>query len=106
MPPLASIAIHMIPITCIFTDNCRRFTPRSCSGNQYIMVAIHSNFNAILIPPFASKHNSHCIATYTDLYNHINTAHCTSALHILDNKVSAAFQRAISTNNCTFQLVL
>ena len=45
-----------------------RFTPCLCSGNQYIMVALHADSNAILVCPFASKQDTHCITAYSDIF--------------------------------------
>ena len=89
---LASIAIHTIPIARIFTDDTGQFMPRSHSGNQYIMVAIHNDSNAILVRPFASKHDTHHVAAYTDVYNRLKAIQCAPTLHILDNEASTAFQ--------------
>ena len=100
-----SIELHELPINSLFTDDTGRFHPRSRSGNQYIMVALHSNSNAILIRPFATKKDAHRIAAYTDIYTRLATTHQPPALHIMDNEASAAFQHAIAANNCKLQLV-
>jgi predicted TIM-barrel enzyme len=70
------------------------------------MVILHSS-NAILVWPFASKQDEHRIAAYTtNIYTRIATANrAPTMLQILDNEASAAFQRAITANNCNFQLV-
>ena len=44
-----SLTLHEIPLNYIFTDDTGCFTPRARSGNQYIMVALHSKSNAILV---------------------------------------------------------
>jgi hypothetical protein len=100
-----SVEFHKLPINSILTDNTSRFEPLACSGNQYIMVALHSNSNAILVRPFASKQDAHRIAAYTDIYTRLATANQAPTLHIMDNEASAALQRAITTNNCKIQLV-
>ncbi|KAL7425785.1 hypothetical protein ACHAXH_000392, partial [Discostella pseudostelligera] len=70
------------------------------------MVALHSNSNAILVRPFASKKDTHRISAYTDIYMRLATANQAPGLHIMDNEACTAFQRAISSNNCKIQLVL
>jgi hypothetical protein len=100
-----SVELHELPINSLFTDDTGRFQPRARSGNQYIMVALHTNSNAILVRPFASKKDAHRIAAYTDIYTRLATANQAPALHIMDNEASAALQRAIATNNCKLQLV-
>jgi hypothetical protein len=101
----ATIEIHTVPINRIFTDDTGRFTPRSRSGNQYIMIALHTASNAILVQPFASKHDSHRIPAYNKMYERLAAAGSAPTMHILDNEASAAFQRAITSNNCKYQLV-
>ena len=101
----AAIEIHSVPINRIFTDDTSRFTPQSRSGNQYIMIALHTPSNAILVQPFASKHDAHRIPAYNKVYERLATAGCAPTMHILDNEASAAFQRAITSNNCKYQLV-
>ena len=101
----AAIEIHSVPINRIFTEDTGRFTPRSRSGNQYIMIALHTPSNAILVQPFASKHDAHRIPAYNKVYERLATAGCAPTMHILDNEASAAFQRAITSNNCKYQLV-
>jgi hypothetical protein len=69
------------------------------------MVALHSNSNAILVRPFASKQDAHRIAAYTDIYTRLAQANQAPVLHFMNNEASATFQRAITTNNCKLQLV-
>jgi hypothetical protein len=104
-PTTPTIDIQAIPINHFFTDDTGRFTPRARSGNQYVMVALHSESNAILVRPFQSKHDSHRIAAYNDLYSRLVTHHATPDVHILDNEASKAFLQAITNNGCKYQLV-
>jgi hypothetical protein len=97
--------ITVIPITKIFMDDTGRFVPRARSGNQYLMITLHSPSNAILVQPFASKHDAYRIAAYRVTYAQLAASNATPTLHILDNEVSATFQHAITSNNCSFQLV-
>jgi hypothetical protein len=100
-----AVDIQVIPINHIFTDDTGRFTPRARSGNQYIMVALHSESNAILVQPFKSKHDSHRITAYNELYSRLTNQHATPDVHILDNEASRAFLHAITANGCKYQLV-
>ena len=52
-----------------------------------------------------SKHDSHRIAAYHDIYQRLAACGAAPTLHILDNEISTAYQRAITANDCTFQLV-
>ena len=104
-PTTPSLEIEIIPVSRIFTDDTGRFTPRSRGGNQYIMVCLHTQSNAILVRAFQSKSDTHRIAAYNETYQRLRARNQAPTEHILDNEVSAAFKSAITTNNCTFQLV-
>ncbi len=104
-PPDACLTIHELPLTHLFSDDTGRFAPRAPSGNQYIMVALHADSNAILIRPFASKQDTHHIAAYNNIFARLAAARRQPTIHIMDNKASSAFQQAIANNNCALQLV-
>jgi hypothetical protein len=69
------------------------------------MITLHLPSNAILVQPFASKHDAHHIAAYRATYTRLAARNAAPTLHILDNEVSAAFQHAITSNNCSFQVL-
>ena len=69
--PQDSVELHELPLNHLFTDDTGRFHPRSRSGNQYLMVALHTATNAILVRPFTSKHDTHRIPAYQDIYAHL-----------------------------------
>ena len=100
-----TVNIHIIPVNHLFTDDTGRFTPRSRSGNQYIMVGLHSESNAILVEPFKSKHDTYRIMAYNNMYRRLTHQHAAPDVHILDNEASKAFLDAITANNCKYQLV-
>jgi len=104
-PANPEIDIQVITANQLFTDDTGRFTPTARSGNQYIMVALHTQSNAILVQAFRSKHDSHRIQAYNDLYTRLANQNQAPREHILDNEASAAFLREITKNNCTYQLV-
>ena len=68
-----SIGTHIAPINHIFTDDTGRFTAQARSGNQYIMMALHSETNAILVQPFQSKNDAHCIMAYKTMFNRLKS---------------------------------
>eukprot|EP00804_Cyclotella_cryptica_P024875 CCRYP_011786-RA/>CCRYP_011786-RA protein AED:0.28 eAED:0.28 QI:0/0/0/1/1/1/2/0/729 len=103
--PQHDIDIFTVPLNKIFTDDTGRFHPRSCSGNQFIMIAFHANTNAILVRPFPNKHDVHRIAEYQDIHARLCNANRKPMVHIPDNEASLAFRQAITSNGCTFQLV-
>jgi hypothetical protein len=101
----STFEIRKLPLMHLFTDDTGRFSPRALSGNQYIMVGLHTASNAILVQPFASKHDSHRIPAYNDMFACLNAVGAAPAIHVMDNEASLAFQRAIATNKCKLQLV-
>jgi hypothetical protein len=103
--PDPSITIHKFPINYIFMDDTGRFTPRARSGNQYVMVALHSESNAILVQPFQTKADAHRIAAYNSIFERLKGRHATPDTHVLDNQASRAFLQTITNNGCHYQLV-
>eukprot|EP00804_Cyclotella_cryptica_P028768 CCRYP_018720-RA/>CCRYP_018720-RA protein AED:0.37 eAED:0.37 QI:0/0/0/1/0/0.25/4/0/1148 len=103
--PQHDIDIFTVPLNKIFTDDTGRFHPRARSGNQYIMIAFHSDTNAILVRPFPTKHDVHRIAAYQDIHVRLCNANRKPMVHIMDNEASLAFRQAITSNGSTFQLV-
>jgi hypothetical protein len=104
-PAQLTIEIREIPLTYLFTDDTGRFNPPAQSGNQYIMVGLHTASNAILVHPFASKHDSHQIPAYNNIYACLNAVGAAPTIHVMDNEASVAFQGAVATNKCKLQLV-
>ena len=55
------------PISKLYTDDCGRFPIRSRSGNEYIMIAYHCDFNTILQAPFVNRKEKHRIRAYNSI---------------------------------------
>ncbi len=88
------------PLSRLFTDDTSGFPLRAASGNQYIMIAYHTDSNAILAAPFPSKHDRHCLAAYNTILTRLQD------LQILDNKASAENKHTITQKwSATYQLV-
>jgi hypothetical protein len=94
-----------LPLNKLFTDDTGRFHLRARSRNQYVMVALHAQTNAILVQPFANKSDTHKIPAYNAIFKHLAACHKAPTLHIMDNEASMALQRAIAANGCQIQLV-
>ena len=88
VPSTSNVEIITVPINHIFTNDTGRFSPRSRSGN---LVVLHSESNAILMQAFKSKHDTHRIQAYMDIYNRLAQHHATPDVHILDKEASKAF---------------
>ncbi len=99
------IEIQEILLTHLFMDNTGQFNPCAQSDNQYIMVGLHTTSNAMLVCPFASKHDSHQIPAYNGMYACLNAVGEAPTIHVMDNKASLAFQNVVATNKCKLQLI-
>jgi hypothetical protein len=100
-----TVKLMELPFNQLFTDDTGRFHPRARSGNQYLMVALHSKSNAILVQPFATKQDAHRIPAYKAIHSRLAATNNKPDIHIMDNEASAAMQLAITTNGCKLQLV-
>jgi hypothetical protein len=90
----------------LFTNDTGHFPVKACSGNQYAMIAFHTNGNLILQQAFKSKSDCHHIAAYNTIMTRYVAWGLSIDLQILDNKASSANKEAITFKwNATFQLV-
>eukprot|EP00804_Cyclotella_cryptica_P000193 CCRYP_016175-RA/>CCRYP_016175-RA protein AED:0.26 eAED:0.26 QI:0/0/0/0.6/0.75/0.8/5/0/1027 len=104
--PSKELHIWSDPISKLFTDDMGRFPVCSRSGNQYIMLAYHCNSNAILVEPFQSCNDRHCIPAYSRLMSRLQAHGHTVNHQVLDNEASAEFIRTITQDwKATYQLV-
>ena len=53
LPSTNDLHIIVEPIRKLYTDDTGRFPSKARSGNQYLMIAFHSDTNAILVAPFS-----------------------------------------------------
>ncbi len=89
----------------IFTDQTRCFPKNSSHGNQYIMVLIDVNSDAILVELMKNRTSGKMIRAYQTLIDRLRTTGSISKLHVLDNKCSQDFRDTIRCNEMAFQLV-
>ena len=62
--PTNELQVCIVPTATLFTDDMGCFPIRAMSGNQYIMLAYHGATNAILLQPFQTKADHHCIPAF------------------------------------------
>jgi hypothetical protein len=89
----------------MYTDQTGRFPQKSSRGNQYIMVLIEIDSNAILVEAMKNRTTGEMIRAYQVLVDRLRSAGVTPKMHILDNKCSAEFKEQIKSNNMQYQLV-
>jgi hypothetical protein len=99
-PPVAmpsnQVFVVTKPLSKLFTNNTGRFPIRARSGNQYVMIAFHTNGNLILQQAFKSKSDHHCIASYKTIMTRMAARGLSIDLQILDNEASSAYEKAIT----------
>jgi hypothetical protein len=104
--PSNQVYIKVYPLSKLDMDDTGRFTVRARSGNQYIMIAFHTDGNLILQQEFKSKNDPHHIAAYNVIMLHLTARGLSVDLQILDNETSVAYKEAITFKwNTKFQLV-
>jgi hypothetical protein len=89
----------------MYTDQTGRFPKKSSRGNQYIMVLIEIDSNAILVEAMKNQTSGEMIRAYQVLVNQLKSAGVTPKMHILNNECSAEFKERIKLNNIFYQLV-
>jgi hypothetical protein len=104
--PTNKVFILVYPISKLYTDDTGPFPVKARLGNQYVMIAYHTDGNLILQQAFKTRSNKHCIAAYNAIMTHLAARGLAVYLQILDNEVSAAYEHTITvTWQATFQLV-
>jgi hypothetical protein len=109
-PPIATpsnqVFVVKKPLSKLFTNDTGHFPIRTCSSNQNIMIAFHTNGNLILQQAFKSKTDRHRIAAYKTIMTCFAAHGLSVDLQILDNDASSAYKEAVTFKcNATFQLV-
>ena len=59
---------------------------RSCSGNQYIILAHNFNSNTILVKPFKSKKDLHRITSYRSIMIRLHQRGHKVDLQVINNR--------------------
>jgi hypothetical protein len=107
-PASSSKQLHVWsePISKLYTDDMGRFSVRSRSGNQYIMLVHHSDSNAILVEHFQSRNDYHRIPAYNRLMSRLKASGHAVDHQVLDNEASAEYIRVITEDwNANYQLI-
>ena len=88
-----------------YTDQTGRFPKKSSQENQYIMVLVELDSNAILVEGMKDHTSGEMIRAYQHLVDCLKTARIQPKHHVLDNECSTDFKAAITKNQMTYQLV-
>ena len=88
----------------ISSDQTGRFSYRSFKGNQYLMIILESDSNAILYQPVKSKESGDNVKAWKEAMERLNKCGIKPKHQIMDNEVSAEWKEAIENAQMTYQL--
>ena len=96
----------MEPISKIYTDDMVQLPVRYRSVSHYIMMAFYVDTISILVEPFQSKQDIHCLFAYDSIMTRLKKRRHTVDLQILDNEDIQFYGNNIGDNwNFRFQIV-
>jgi hypothetical protein len=103
---LQEVFLHVYPINRLYTDDTGCFPVWAWSGNQYVMIAYHTDGNLILQQAFQKNADKHCIPVFIAIMARLVACRLLADLNIKDNEASADFRQVITEPWKTkFQLV-
>ncbi len=98
---------HVYPISKLYTDDTGPIRVWERLGNQYVMIAYHTDGNLILQQAFQTKADKHRIPAFKSIMARLAARGLLVDLNIRDNEASADFKQVITESWKTkFQLVL
>ncbi len=104
---LQEVFLRVYPISKLYTDDMGRIPVRACLGNQYVMIAYHTDENLIPQQAFQTKADTHRISAFNNIMERLAARGLLVDLNIRDNEASANFKGVITESWKTkFQLVL
>ena len=89
----------------IYSDQTGWFPIRSYRGSQYIMGLLEVDSDAILAEPMKDRTSGKMTRAYSAIMDRLHSYGIKPTLHILDNKCSGEFKKAIQSYGATYQLV-
>ena len=91
----------------LYSDQTGRFPAKLSKGNPYIMVAYAMHISgSIFAEPMRNRTSGSMIQSYEHIFDKLRNRDQRPTIHILDNKCSANFKKAIAANHMKYQLVL
>jgi hypothetical protein len=86
------VFLRVYPISKLYTDATGRFPIWERSGNQYVMIAYHTDRNLILQQAFRMKADKHRIPAFNIIMARLAGRGLLVDLNIRDNEASADFK--------------
>ena len=101
-----TIHIKTTHLSKLYTDETGRFPVISRKSNQYIMVAYHFDFNAIIVVPFKTRKDKDRMVSYNTTMQRLKDRDIIVNLQILDNEAIKEYKMLIKDKcNINYQLV-
>ena len=87
-----------------YSDQTGRLPVTSRSGNNYLMVMVKVDSNAILVEPMKSRKDNEMQRAYLALIKRVKAAGVVPKKHVLDNECSNSMKELIR-ETCKLELV-
>ncbi len=92
---LRAVFLHVYPISKLYTDDMGRFPVKACSGNQYVIIAYHTDRNLILQQTFQKKADKHRVPAFHTVMARLAARGLLVDLNIRDNEANADLKQVI-----------
>jgi hypothetical protein len=104
---LQGMFLHVYPISKLYTDDTGWLPVQACSGNQYVMIAYHTDGNLILQQAFQTKADKHRIPAFNSIMAWLAACRVLVDLNIRDNQTNSVDFKQVITElwKTKFQLV-
>jgi hypothetical protein len=89
----------------MYANQTGQFSKKSSLGNQYIIVLIELDSNAILVEAMKNRMAGEMICVYKSLVDCLHSAGIHPKMHLLNNKCSADFKKQIKFHQMKYQLI-
>jgi hypothetical protein len=89
----------------MYTNQKGQFSKKTSHSNQYIMVLIELDSNAILVEAMKNCTAGEMIRIYQTLVNCLHSAGIQPKMHLLNNEYSAEFEDRLKLNQMKYHLV-
>jgi hypothetical protein len=100
LPPpddnVKEVFIEIYPLNKLYANDTGWFPVCARSGNQYVMIAYHTEGNLIMQQAFPTKADKHRIPAFNNIMTRLTARGLSVDLNIRDNEASADFKRVIT----------
>ena len=87
--------VRIEPISKLYTDDMGSLPFRSLSGNYFIMLSYHVEYNLILVDPLKSGQDRHRLSAENHIMSRLQKNGHNVDLQIIDNECSTSYKLQI-----------